>query len=75
MKKRILNKKPANSYYKILSTVIIATAVVFFWRGVWGIADVYLFPENYLLSSWISALVGFIILVVMGRFVKNFAYD
>ncbi|MCR4326503.1 MAG: hypothetical protein NUV52_02520 [Candidatus Roizmanbacteria bacterium] len=39
-----------------------ATAVVMFWRGVWGILDSYLLPDNTLLSYAVSVLVAFAIL-------------
>jgi hypothetical protein len=50
--------------HKILFTVLVALAVVAFWRGAWGLMDTFLFPENYLLSSFTSLLLGIIILVI-----------
>lgn len=47
---------------KILYTVLIAFAIVSFWRGVWGLMDVYLFPNNEVLSFSISVLIGLVIL-------------
>lgn len=46
-------------------TLMLAIAAVAFWRGVWGVLDVYLFPENYLLSSLISLAIGIIILYII----------
>lgn len=43
-------------------TVLIAFAIVSFWRGVWGLMDVYLFPNNHILSLSISVLIGLVIL-------------
>jgi hypothetical protein len=48
---------------QILFAVLIAFAVVSFWRGVWGLLDEYLFPNNYELSLWISLFGGLIILI------------
>ncbi len=48
--------------YKILHILIVATAVVMFWRGIWGILDTYLLPDNTLLSYTISVFVAFGIL-------------
>ena len=48
---------------QIFFAVLIAFAVVAVWRGFWGLLDVYLFPENYELSLWISLVIGLIILV------------
>ncbi len=47
-----------------LTILATATAVVLFWRGIWGLLDHYLFPENPLLSYLISVLLGLFILWV-----------
>lgn len=39
-----------------------AVGVVLFWRGVWGLLDLYFFPNNPLLSYLFSILMGLIIL-------------
>ncbi len=49
-----------------LFIILIAFAVVSFWRGVWGLMDMYLFPENVLLSNWVSILIGVAILSATG---------
>jgi uncharacterized membrane protein len=43
-------------------TIIIAFAIILFWRGIWGLMDVFLFPKNQLLSYIISIIVGIYIL-------------
>lgn len=47
---------------RVLYAILIAFAVVSFWRGVWGLMDEFLFPGNYLLSLWISVIIGLAIL-------------
>ena len=47
---------------KVLYTILIAFAIVSFWRGVWGLMDLYLFPNNEILSFSISVLIGLVIL-------------
>ncbi len=42
---------------------MVGTAVVLFWRGMWGLMDMWLFPNNELLSYLTSAMVGVAILV------------
>ena len=42
--------------------IILAFAVVCFWRGVWGLLDLYLLPSNSELSFWVSLILGFSIL-------------
>jgi len=49
--------------HQILFAILIAFAVVSFWRGVWGLMDEYLLPNNYELSLWISLILGIGILV------------
>jgi hypothetical protein len=57
--------------HRILFSVLIAFAVVSFWRGVWGMMDEYLFPGNYRLSLWISLVLGFVILVATNYATKE----
>ncbi len=48
-------KKQKSSFLHI---ILIAMAVVLFWRGAWGLMDLYVFPENDLLSYVVSLVVG-----------------
>ncbi len=52
------------AHHQIIFSLIIAFAVVSFWRGAWGILDQYLLPNNFILSSWISLIIGISILIV-----------
>ncbi len=58
------NIKKMNPIKQALFTLLIGASVVSFWRGVWGLLDVYLLPENYLVSSWISLIIGLFILAI-----------
>jgi hypothetical protein len=51
--------------------ILIAFAVIAFWRGMWGLMDEYLFPSNYELSLWVSLVVGLLILVITHRAVRE----
>ena len=51
-------KTKKRSVKKIGYTILIAFAIVSFWRGVWGLMDLYLFPNNLTLSFSISVLIG-----------------
>lgn len=44
--------------YRIISTIIIAVGIIFVWRGVWVLTDIFLLPENYTLSAIVSILIG-----------------
>lgn len=42
--------------------VIISLSVISFWRGAWGLMDLYIFPNNYALSLWVSLIAGLLVL-------------
>lgn len=50
--------------YPLLHTTLVVIGVVMVWRGVWGLLDAYLFPEDPILSYSISILAGLILLFV-----------
>lgn len=60
MKKRGIGKR--EPFKKIFYILLIAFAIVSFWRGVWQLSNLYLFPNNLLLSNLISLAVGVVIL-------------
>lgn len=57
---------------KIAFTV---TAIVMVWRGVWGLFDHYLFPENPDLSYITSIILGMLILLVDDFELGELAHD
>lgn len=44
----------------LFSSIVIAPLVVTYWRSVWGLMDLYVFPDNLLLSTSVSACIGII---------------
>lgn len=44
----------------VFSATVAAPAVVGYWRGTWGLSDVYVYPEDSVLSSLTSFVIGFI---------------
>ncbi len=42
--------------HKVFHILLVASAVIMFWRGVWGILDMYFFPGNPL-ASYVSSIV------------------
>ena len=52
--------------HDIIFAIVIAFAVVSFWRGIWGLLDEYLFPADRQLSLWASVFLGIIILALSG---------
>jgi hypothetical protein len=61
MKKKNLEKQP------LLSTLLITGAVIMFWRGVWGLMDVYLLPDNPPLSYGISLVISLLLFTFVVR--------
>jgi len=39
-------------------------AVVAMWRGLWGLMDIYLWPNNPKRSNWASFIIGFVIIAI-----------
>lgn len=44
----------------VFSATVAAPAVVGYWRGTWGLSDVYVYPEDRVLSSLTSIVIGFV---------------
>jgi len=42
----------------LLNSLYVGLAIILFWRGIWGITDQYLFPDNPLLSYAASIAAG-----------------
>ena len=53
--------------------VVIAFAVISFWRGIWGLQEEYLFPGDRNLSLWASVLIGLVILVITHKAARELA--
>src|ERR1035437_11040597 len=54
------------SHYPVLYALLGGIGIVLFWRGVWHTAD------DMNMSSILSLIIGFIILVIIGVFVAEF---
>ncbi|MFT7644436.1 MAG: hypothetical protein ACI9BF_000080 [Candidatus Paceibacteria bacterium] len=51
--------------------LLLAIGIVFIWRAIWGLSDLYLFPDNPELSYIVSASMGIIILLLTGKKPKS----
>ena len=70
-----LFKKKQQPWPKHFVTVFVtAAAVVFFWRGMWGILDHILFPEDPLLSYLSSLLIGLFILWIDDKSISELGH-
>lgn len=65
------NKKSIKIFDQIFSLIILAPAVVGYWRGTCNLLDIFLYPENELISSWISYFIGIIGHLFFTIFQKN----
>lgn len=45
--------------------LVAVVAVVMMWRGLWGLMDIYLWPNNPKRSNWVSFIVGFVMIVTV----------
>ncbi len=56
--------KNRNKLYRFMYHLITGLAMVIFWRGAWGLMDLYLFPGNQALSYVVSIIFGLILLFI-----------
>ena len=54
--------KKLKAHHQKLFALIIGIAVIMFWRGIWGLLDVYFLPNDQGLSLVLSAVIGLVIL-------------
>jgi len=58
--------------HHVLAALLVGTGIVLLWRGIWDLADVYLFPSQDVLSAAVSILIGFLILYSRNFDLKEF---
>ncbi|MCK5282955.1 MAG: hypothetical protein KAK00_06100 [Nanoarchaeota archaeon] len=51
-------------HHRLTLSLIILSGIIFFWRGLWGLLETYLYPENPQISFFISLSLGIIILAI-----------
>ena len=56
-------KKPLT--LTIVSPILTGIAIIAFWRGLWGLMDLYLFPDNEPLSYIVSVVIGLLLLYLV----------
>ena len=50
--------------HHVTTALLVGFALIFFWRGVWMLADFYLFPDNPNISAIASIIIGMFILYI-----------
>ena len=63
--------KKKRSLKKVIYVILIGFAIVSFWRGAWGLMDLYLFPSNLALSFSISVVIGVLILYMTKHLIRG----
>ena len=58
-----------------LEAFLVGSAIILFWRGIWNLADQFLFPDHPIISSFASLGIGIGILVLTRHFVNQFIDD
>lgn len=48
--------------YHVIAALLIGTALILFWRGIWHLADLYLFPKSPATSAVASIVLAIVIL-------------
>ena len=56
--------KKAN-FTDVLIVIIASLAIVSFWRGIWGLMDIYIYPTNPTISLVSSVIMGIAILLLI----------
>ena len=50
------------------STIVLSViCIVLIWRGLWGLADTYITPNNEELSYWLSLFIGVGVLIYVDK--------
>ncbi|XP_069117795.1 uncharacterized protein [Argopecten irradians] len=57
----------------LINLAIVSPLVVCFWRGTWELMDVYLFPDDFELTAWISVAIGNAIIFLFSIFQGYFS--
>jgi hypothetical protein len=57
---------------KVTEAMAVGTGIIMFWRGIWLLADTYLYPSHDWVSAVISLFMGILILLLTRSFVKQF---
>jgi len=71
MKKRDESIRETSNSAKVIYAILIGFAVISFWRGVWGLWDVYVFPNNHPVSLIVSVVVGLVILILTHKVIRE----
>jgi uncharacterized membrane protein YcjF (UPF0283 family) len=77
MKRKIKKHRKSSKYTAghVYFSLLIGFAVIAFWRGAWGLMDLYLLPNNQTLSFTLSLIIGLAILLITHYIIKELMGD
>jgi hypothetical protein len=52
------------NHHQLIIAIIVGGSVISFWRGIWGLMDIFFFSNNNPLSYLLSIFVGIFVLVM-----------
>ncbi len=70
MRKKV-NAKNHLTTRQVLYALLIGTSLIMVWRGVWGLLDIYFFPNDKTISLVLSVVIGILILSLTRKIVKE----
>ncbi len=59
-------------WQKRFEAFLMGAAIILFWRGIWNLADHYLFPGHPDISAFTSLFIGMGLMIIMRGFVNQF---
>ncbi|MBP9779613.1 hypothetical protein KBD33_03275 [Candidatus Gracilibacteria bacterium] len=57
---------------KRIEAFVVGAAIILFWRGIWNLADIYLYPDSANISAFASMFIGMGLLILTRSFVSQF---
>jgi len=51
-------KKNKVTLKSAIISLLLGAAIILFWRGIWDLADTYLYPSDVVVSAVLSILIG-----------------
>ncbi|MBN1463760.1 MAG: hypothetical protein JW922_08835 [Paludibacteraceae bacterium] len=67
----MLNINKLKKRHRPFFAFIIGTSVVLFWRGMWGLLDIYFIPEKPVVSYALSMVIGLTMLYITHYWIKE----
>ena len=60
-----------NFKHRLFYTLLGAFALILFWRGIWGLMDIFVFPNNLIISYSLSVIIGIGLLLLIKHLIKH----